>query len=244
MRNIYLTHRKTKKTNFKGIWRKPSVLFLCQKKRGEQNVRNFDEINTLSQDEMLSIEDYFDGMELTEEEKEERKKFAYNMQDVMLFIFALFLTMREYDYMNKQYIVGQLQSRYSEIVLQYMDIDKYLEDYITDFSQETVDTTLKHIDEEFYLSEDRSFLISVNEANGIFNYQEFSEAIKQGKTRKQWITERDNRVRKTHAEINGITIPINDYFIVGESLMLFPKDTSYGASMEEIAGCRCTIKYF
>lgn len=87
-------------------------------------MRLFDEINDLSESDILSIEDYFDEMELSDEEKEQRKEFSESMVDTMLFIFALFSVMRQYDYINKSYIIGQLQSRYSEVVLQYMDIDK------------------------------------------------------------------------------------------------------------------------
>lgn len=205
-------------------------------------MRLFDELG--ASQSILSIDEYFDSMELSKIEKKKRKAFAEDMQEAMLFIFALFSVMKQYNRINKEFIISQLQSRYSEIVLQYMDIDKYLEDYISDFSEETVDVTLRHIDEPFYLSDDRSLLVSENEANGVFNYQEFSEAVKSGKTRKRWITERDNKVRKTHAEVNGITIPINEPFVVGNSLMMFAKDTSLNAEMEQIAGCRCTIKYF
>lgn len=138
-------------------------------------MRLFDELSDLSEESMRSIpyDEYFDEMDLTKEEKEKRKQFSIEFEDVMLFIFTLFSVMRQYGSINKQYIVGQLQSRYSEIVLKYMDIDKYLDDYISDFSLETVDTTIKHIDDPFYLSNDRGILISENEANGIFNYGEF-----------------------------------------------------------------------
>lgn len=204
-------------------------------------MREFDILNT--GESILSISEYFDEMDLTEIEKEKRKEFAQSMEEIMLFIFTLFSVMKQYNRMNKELIISQLQSRYSEIVLQYMEIGKYLEDYISDFAEETVDVTLRHIDEPFYLSDDRSLLISENEANGVFNYQEFSEAVKSEKTRKRWITERDNKVRETHAEVNGITIPINEPFVVGDSLMMFPKDTSLNAEMEQIANCRCTIKY-
>lgn len=209
-------------------------------------MRLFDELSDLSEENMRSIpyDEYFDEMDLTEEEKEKRKQFSREFEDVMLFIFALFSVMRQYGSINKQYIISQLQSRYSEIVLKYMEIDKYLDDYITDFAIEAVDTTIKHIDDPFYLSNDRSILISENEANGIFNYGEFSEAIKAGKKRKQWVDVRDKKERETHREVGGTVIPIEDTFIVGNSLMLFPKDTSYGAEMKEIANCRCTIKYF
>lgn len=204
-------------------------------------MREFDILN-MGQS-VLSISEYFDEMDLTEIEKKKRKAFAENMEEVMLFIFALFSIMKQYNRINKEFIISQLQSRYSEIILQYMDIDRYLEDYIQNFSEETVDVTLRHIDEPFYLSDDRSLLIATNEGNSVFNYQEFSEAVTEGKTRKRWITERDNKVRETHAEVNGVTIPIMEPFVVGDSLMLFAKDVSLGASMEEIANCRCTIKY-
>lgn len=209
-------------------------------------MRIFDELSDISEENMRSIpyDEYFDEMDLTEDEKKKRKQFSREFEDVMLFIFALFSVMRQYDYINKQYIIGQLQSRYSEIVLKYMEIDKYLDDYISDFAIETVETTIKYIDDPFYLSNDRCILISENEANGIFNYGEFSEAIKAGKTRKQWVDIRDKKERETHKEVGGTVIPIEDTFIVGNSLMLFPKDTSLGAEMKELANCRCTIKYF
>lgn len=204
-------------------------------------MREFDILNT--GEPILSISEYFDEMDLTEIEKKKRKAFAEDMEEAMLFIFALFSVMQQYRRINKEFIISQLQSRYSDIVLQHMEIGEYLKDYIQNFSEETVDVTLRHIDEPFYLSDDRSLLISENESNSIFNYQEFSEAVKAGKTRKRWMTERDDKVRKTHTKINGITIPINEPFVVGNSLMMFPKDTSLNAEMEQIANCRCTIKY-
>ena len=54
---------------------------------------------------------------------------------------------------------------------------------------------------------------------------------------------RDERVRDTHAEIDGVTIPINDAFVVGNSLMDYPMDTSYGADLEEVINCRCGCIY-
>ena len=196
--------------------------------------------------ESISIpyDKYFDLMDLTEDEKNKRKKFSEEMEDVILFIFALFSIMNQHNRINREFIISQLKERYSEIVLQYMDIDKYLEEYIAAFSEETVDATLNHISKPFYLSGDRSILISENEANGIFNYEQFKKAVDAGKTKKRWDTERDNKARETHAEINGVVIPINEPFVVGNSLMMFPKDTSLNAEMEQIANCRCTVKYF
>lgn len=210
-------------------------------------MRLFDEINNLSQDEVLDIESYFDEMELPDEEKEKRKEFSESMVDVMLFIFSLFSIMRQYDYMNKQYIIGQLQSRYSDVVLQYMDIDKVVDDYIQRFSEEIVETTLKYPDEEYYLSNDRATLVSVNEANSILGYRQLQEEKEKGYTRKTWITEGDRKVRKTHREADRQTVKLEEYFLVGNSLMLFPHDnvSEYGryAEPKEIINCRCSISY-
>ena len=145
--------------------------------------------------------------------------------------------------MDKRFIISDLQFRYSKLVLEYMKIDKYIEEHIKEFSEETVDTTLKHIDEEFYLSEDRGVLISINEANNALNYKDFSDAIADGKTEKQWITEKDQKVRKTHKRLDDVIIPINDTFVVGDTLMRFPHDTLYGIDYKELSNCRCTIRY-
>ena len=173
--------------------------------------------NDFSEDEILDIDAYFDEMELSEEGKEERKKFAKDMKEIMLFLFSLFLVMKEKSYMDKRFIISQLQSRYSDLVVEYMKIDKYIEEHIKEFSEETVDTTLRHIDEEFYLSEDRIVLISVNEANSTLNYKDFANAITDGKTEKQWITEKDRRVRKTHKRLESVIIPIEDTFEIGRA---------------------------
>lgn len=207
-------------------------------------MRLFDEINNISEDEILDISSYFDEMELTDEEKEKRKEFSESMVDVMLFIFALFSVMRQYDYVNKQYIMGQLKQRYSEVVLQYMDIEKAVDDYIQRFSEEIVDTTMKYPDEEYYLSNERATLVSVNEANSILGYRQLQEAKDRGYTRKTWITEGDRKVRKTHREVDMREIPINEYFLVGDSLMMYPHDNiTFDIDPKETINCRCSVVY-
>lgn len=207
-------------------------------------MREIDEINDLSQDEILDISTYFDEMELSDEEKEKRKEFSESMVDVMLFIFALFSVMRQYGYINKNYIISQLQSRYSDLVLKYMDINKAVNDYIQRFSEEIVDTTLKYPDEEYYLSNDRATLVSVNEAQTVLGYSELSEAIKNGYTKKKWITEGDRKVRKTHREVDMQEIPIDEYFFVGDSLMMYPHDNiTFDIDPKEVINCRCSIVY-
>jgi hypothetical protein len=83
-----------------------------------------------------------------------------------------------------------------------------------------------------------------NEANSVKNYTDYRKAIEKGKTKKKWIDMRDKRERKTHLEVGGTVIPINEPFVVGNSLMMFPKDDSLGAADKEIINCRCSVKYF
>ena len=213
--------------------------------RGENNVRLFDKNNDLSERGAIQIDEYFEEMELTNEEKKDRKKFAESMEEVMLFIFALFSVMKEYGYRNNDFIIQQLRQRYSETVLKFMKLDKYLEGYIEKFSKETIDITIKHEDENYYTSEDRAMLISENESHFAFSHKEFSDAIKAGKTKKQWMDIRDDRERKTHRAVGRMILPINEPFVVGKSKMMHPKDAeTYGADAEEIVNCRCSARYF
>ena len=203
------------------------------------------ELNDLSEDELLDIETYFDEMELSYEEKEKRKEFAESMNEIMLFIFVLFSIMKQYNRINKEFIVSQLRSRYSETVLKFADIDSYIDDYIKKFTKEIVDTTLKYPGEEYYLSNDRALIASVNEANSILGYRQLQEARRKGYTKKMWITEKDKRVRKTHKEVDGETVPLDRYFLVGNSLMMYPHDNiTMDVEAKEIINCRCSVKYF
>lgn len=208
-------------------------------------MREIDEINDLSESNILSIDDYFDEIEeLTEEEKEKRKKFAYDMENELLFIFALYLTMRDYNYINEEYIKTQLQSRYLELVRKYgVDIDFDVSEYIKQFSKDTVDTTLRNEDTPYFTSDDRAVLIAENESQNTFNRQDYIDAIKAGKTRKQWVDIRDKRERETHREVGGTIIPIEDYFLVGNSLLLYPHDHSMNPEAKETVNCRCGIRY-
>lgn len=141
-------------------------------------MREFDELTTPSESRIIPIEQYFDEMELTKTEKEQRKEFAESMEDAMLFIFMLFLTMREYNHVNKDYIIQQLEIRYTGIVSKYVDIDRYLEDYIAEFSADTVETTIKNGDTAYFTSGDRAILIAENESHFTFSRKEYYEALK------------------------------------------------------------------
>ena len=105
-----------------------------------------------------------------------------------------------------------------------MDIDFDVSEYVKQFSQDMVDTTLRNGDTPYFTSDDRAVLIAENESQNTFNRQDYIDAIKSGKTRKQWVDIRDRRERETHREVGGTIIPIEEYFLVGNSLLLYPHD--------------------
>jgi len=56
---------------------------------------------------------------------------------------------------------------------------------------------------------------------------------------KTWITMHDDRVRTSHREVDGITVPIQDKFVVDGYRMELPGDPS--APPAQIINCRCVI---
>lgn len=96
----------------------------------------------------------------------------------------------------------------------------------------------------YWLSDKRAVFIAETEANSILNYSDYMFAKFEGKTKKQWLTMLDEKVRPTHLDVDSRTVDIDDFFIVGFSIMRFPHDTEYGASAEEIINCRCSVRYF
>ena len=215
--------------------------------------QKFDQLNNIATQKeskrSIPIERYFDEMELTEEQKEERITLAYDLQkvfnDLFTLIAAFIMAGSDVDY---EMLSGIAVMRYLDALkTQGIDLDdKYytLNDYVARIVSEIVLTTKEHETEDaYYLSKDRATNISENESNVIFNNVDMQRAIDKGYTQKEWRTFRDSRVRHTHTMTDGVTIGIYDAFHVGDSEMLFPKDDSLGADAKEIVNCRCVLKY-
>lgn len=114
--------------------------------------REIDELNIpMPYSRSEPFEQYFGDMDLTDEEKEKRIEVAEDLDDLMLFIFALIAVMRENNAVDKDYIALQINNRYIAILQGHMGIDKYLEDYIRQFSNTFIQTTFDSIDDEWYL---------------------------------------------------------------------------------------------
>lgn len=207
--------------------------------------RYFDELNT-GEPKILStpFREYFGDMDLSEKQIEERVFLSEDLEEVMLFLLILIGMMKQNDSIDARYAIYQLSEQFKNVVSKHMPLDVELNRHIDLFAQETVRTTIDNIEDEWFLSHDRATLIAENEAQSDFNYADYSSAVKSGKTRKQWVDVKDRRERETHREVGGKVIPINDTFVVGNSLMRFPKDTYYSPNVSEVANCRCEIKYF
>lgn len=68
--------------------------------------------------------------------------------------------------------------------------------------------------------------------------------ITQDQVQKKWRTMRDERVRHSHATMNNQRVGFTDPFVSGlGGLLMYPGDTSLGASDADIYNCRCSLEY-
>lgn len=224
---------------------------------------NFDELNTLSTTETtkddrqkttrkkIPIHDYFENMQISEEEKEKRVRLANLLLADVLFLFALSKRNQDHHYLSETF-----QKRYLSSVKKVTEPDQKMQRYIRKVCDSIVDTTLKgqkgglladskanQPRDPYAVSMDRATNVAENEANTILNGDEYNAAIKNGCTKKRWTSYKDERVRADHADVDGQVVEINRPFRVGEYMMMYPKDDSLGAGLEEIVNCRCSVEY-
>ena len=197
-----------------------------------------------SKNRSIPYEKYFGEMYISEEEKEKRIALAREFEVIFL---ALFLMIENsVNDISWDMLEQTLYENYLYIVKRYMgitEVTSYIEELARNVSYDVVNATKNHLDDDWYTSIDRAVFDSENEANSVGEYNAYVEAIKSGKTKKTWITMRDKRVRHSHIDVDGVTIPIDYIFDVGDSQMLYPRDITYSASAKEIVNCRCNCKY-
>ena len=215
-------------------------------------IASYDELNVreLGNRRSEPYKEYFSKMSISDKEKQERIAFSEQMEEVVLYILALIETTIESRETKREYIQTQFYDKYLDVIASYMLIDTYIKQHTLGVTKQIIDATFerfssedKSITDDYYLSNDRAMFISECEANSILNYRQYLKAMKAGKTKKKWIDVGDKRERKTHLEVGGTILPIDEPFSVGDSLLQFPKDTSLGASADEIVNCRCSIQY-
>lgn len=225
-------------------------------------IQQFDKLNLLSM-----ATEWFSKVEVSEEEKKKRALLALDYCDIII---MLFLMITEQEYEREECIkfaeerlrilaereLGRESIAYinewAKIEAVYIVDETYekLENEIEDSSAE--DEKMLNFEEEgvqipeseYWTSDFRAYKIGIELSTTVYNFKELSDAIDAGKTRKVWMTESDDRVRKTHDEVHGVDIPINEFFTVGVSSMLMPGDTVHGAELKEICNCRCHLNCY
>lgn len=203
--------------------------------------RIIDELKTIKQDIDESairkaIIDFFDEMEV--DDVAQRTELALSLERIFREIFFLVLAGE----LTREQLIDELITDYSMAIVgsgyrpNYAHIERVCEDI--------VDNTLEKIDTPYMTSAERSILIAETETNNVANNDELEEAKANGMTMKTWVSERDNKVRLTHTEVDGTTIPIDDMFQVGMAELMYPCDEENGYSdPEEIVSCRCHLEY-
>lgn len=205
-------------------------------------INGFDELNTPSFDYEKYIYEYFKPMRISEEEKETRRQAARDFREYLLTLFLLLGIQSEYLAVNWDVIESEMRVEFQKAAIRYANNTQMLRDYIADKASDFVRITRENIDKgEYWVSDERATMEAVNEANEVFGIDDYETAIESGMKYKEWITERDSRVRKSHRAVDGKKIPIEEYFVLEKGLMLYPGD--YENCPEETHGCRCTVRY-
>jgi len=191
----------------------------------------------------IPYDEYFGKMYISPEEMNTRIDLAKQIEDVMLWVFAYWIIAKDADIPIDE-VKQDARDKLISVIARHTKLDPYLEEHINKVIDEVVDVTARRADSDAYwTSQDRAMLIAEDEANAFENYNKYREAKAQGKTKKVWLTELDDKVRLSHELSEGQTVDIDGLFLVGGSQMRFPKDTMYDPAPEEIINCRCVCEY-
>lgn len=209
-------------------------------------VLSFDELNVLNPDSRKSEEysTYFAGMGLTKQQKKDRIELAEEFEKefwyVLVYLVGLLpFGLLDYPTAKEQFLVAYLAAYQLKLT-----VDDDAESYADRLADELARSTVDHQDDPYFFSLDRAKYLSENESETAWNQDDYEQALLAGKKYKKWIDMKDSRVRPTHREVGDTVKLIQEPFLVGGSLMQYPKDYSLGADAEEIVNCRCTVRYF
>jgi hypothetical protein len=211
--------------------------------------------------ESFDYEEYFEVMDISEEERAERVKLARDFAVLMLFFFASI----DLETQSREYQYTILEERCKAIAEGYVKTSDtaYLNDWARKIAIKATNTTYEHLENpvddtkvfnfeewdvtipqnEYWTSPLRALLIAGGMASVVGEYGDLLEALESGATTKTWHTERDKRVRPTHREAENQTVSIFEPFIVGGWELMFPGDATLGAPDEELCSCRCHATY-
>ena len=188
------------------------------------------------------FDEYYAPMKLTEKQKRQRMDLAERLDDVFIALLAEFFYADQIGAIVSSDIYERTRESYMDAVRQSVEPDYYILNHGIELIATTIAVLMRHQDEPYFYSEDRARAIAEGDSNSIWNHTEYEEAVK-NKHHKTWNTIMDGKERDSHAEVNGLTIPINDLFHLQGGDCLYPRDDSYGMSDEEIISCRCSLTF-
>ena len=212
-----------------------------------------DEVNKPTERELIDIDEYFDEIEaLDEEQKEERKNLAEEFKDILQLLFALILAdLRVGNEINEGFYLSLGKSRCMGAVdrlMPHLTIEVYtqIENYIHQNLTYVIESTVRNQADAYYFSEERATAIAVDDAMASANLEELELAKKNGVKFKIWTAFKDDKVRKTHKEVDGKKVAIDKPFKVGRCLMQAPMifdEKSVFQDAKEVINCRCTLTW-
>lgn len=200
-----------------------------------------DEINKpFDSDSYMS--DYFAAMLISQLRKDMRLKAAKDIREVILYIYDLIDIMENYGELDWSYVESKYRDEFGKAVIEHSRDNQEVQDYIAEKSEDFMRITRENLaDDEYWTSAERAAMEAVNVANQVVGYEEYNEALEEGKLYKVWRTMNDDFVRPTHKAVNGKKLEIHELFQVGKGYMRFPLDWKY--NRKECYGCRCGIDY-
>lgn len=197
----------------------------------------------MKRDELNILADkYYSVMDISVEQKEKRKVDAWELFDLFMLFFLWFDEAQNANVQDYSFFLPEFQEKLQDAVGEMIDIDDFIISYIVALSLGVFTTTTAHLDDKYYLSEDRAVNLALNESNSINNYNDLKKAKEQGYTHKRWIAQLDERTRLEHIEMDYAIVPIDNYFEFSDCRMLFPHDVVHGTPAQN-ANCRCTLEF-
>lgn len=205
-------------------------IFKDDKKRRTETAKEF--INALMNFLKAQYRDLLSGFFLYEKSSAEYENELMDLYFTMIPEYQYETEVREKAYRFAKYI----QEATERAVANANGNDAYIMSRMTGgmMKEEDVPQSVKRM-----FSEVRATEIALNETNWIYNWINHQNLVDKKQTTHTWVSMRDERVRVSHWEADGQTVPINEPFIVNGHKMMFPGDDSLGAPIDEIINCRC-----
>ena len=203
-------------------------------------VTDFDELNRLvGYERSMPIGKYFSEMRISNAQKRKRISLARRLEEEMVWLMSYMFYARQQGVSVSMDAITEIRNRYRAVLGDAL-IDLYIAAHIDSISADIVDATNRHKDDPYYYSKDRARLIAEEESNSIWQYTDYEQAVK-NKKYKTWLTIMDGHQRESHGMVNGITIPINEEFVLEGGTCQFPRSDSLPD--DERCGCRCSLRF-